>query len=864
MSASNNVTVSINGDSTGLMQALTMAQGGLQDFQDQVGQMGGATTAQMTAVGNAFSGFSQVGRSAIDIVTGPLDPLIDKLAQVRDRAGMVLETMTLWRGFDFVTQQIQSWTSALFELNNTMERTQTGWMFLFGTGQNASSMGIAQGLADYTKRESFNIPFTRQDMLQAITSLATTNPNASIVEKYLPLIADFASTRTNFAGQPLTLGQAAYSLVGAQEGYTRMLKYDLKINPEDLKKLGWNEKDPTTLFPALQKYADERHITGASKYIATHTWFGEKSSFEDRIQNFQLMAGQGLFKGMENDLNSFTTWWDAHQHQLDAFATMMGTNIANALKTASGAAKEFFSGWSSNGSIKELTSQVQHAITGAQSGYTRMLYYDLHVNAKDLEQYGYDPKKPTTLTNALEMYARLHHINLFTNHPLSLAGAAGYAAHGLLGDLGAGLGGLVQGGSGLLNAFVQPMRELANVLNNPAVKEGFAAVGHFLGELGKVRLTFSVDVLAGFFRGIAQSGAGQALEHLVQALDRMLQKSGPLSSFAGTLAQIAGGAIGTALTLIANGLTLIANGLAAVAANQAGLDLLKVGLAIVAGLIAGELVSSVIALTVSLWSAAAAEFAVMWPVYLLIAAIAALAFIIVEVVQHWHDITTALGHFKEAVGDFLGSAGKRIGDFFQGLGTRAHNALVSIQQAPGKFGAAISQAWDDHVTKPIETALATLITKALHWGENLIHNIADGIKNGLHWLQDAVNSALDVVSKKWQHSVPQEGPLKDEILWGTHMMQNIAAGMLKGIPYVAAASLQAANAIGVPLTNAAMLAGNISNISYGGMASTINIHASSYSYVQQIAREALAMKDQQEYLSSHAPGGFRAFGSMGV
>lgn len=824
MSASNNVTVSINGDSTGLMQALTMAQGGLQDFQDQVGQMGGATTAQMAAVGNAFFGFSQVGRSAIDIVTGPLDPLIDKLGQVRDRAGMVLETMTLWRGFDFVTQQIQSWTSALFELNNTMERTQTGWMFLFGTGSNASSRGIAQGLADYTKRESFNIPFTRQDMLQAITSLATTNPNASIVEKYLPLIADFASTRTNFAGQPLTLGQAAYSLVGAQEGYTRMLKYDLKINPQDLKNLGWNEKDPTTLFPALQKYADQRHITGASKYIATHTWFGEKSSFEDRIQNFQLMAGQGLFKGMESDLNSFTTWWDTHQHQLDAFATMMGTNIANALKTASGAAKDFFSGWSSNGA---LITAIHGFLTGAHGG---------------------------TLTSTA----------IAKQSPLSLAGEAGYAAHGLLGDLGAGLGSLVQGGSGLLNAFVQPMRELANVLNNPAVKEGFAAVGHFLGELGKVRLTFSVDVLAGFFRGIAQSGAGQALEHLVQALDRMLQKSGPLSLFAGTLAQIAGGAIGTALTLIANGLTLIANGLAAVAANQAGLDLLKVGLAIVAGLIAGELVSSVVALTVSLWSAAAAEFAVMWPVYLLIAAIAALAFIIVEVVQHWKDITTALGHFKDAVGDFLGGAGRRIGDFFQGLGTWAHNALVSIQQAPGKFGAAISQAWDDHVTKPIETALATLITKALEYGEDLIHNIAQGIENGIQWVEGAVNQVGSKIHSVLGHSVPTEGPLKDELTWMPHMMQNLALGIVGGVPLVAAASLQAANAIGLPLTNAAMLSGNIANISYGGMASTINIHASSYSYVQQIAREALAMKDQQEYLDAHAPGGFRAFGSMGV
>jgi hypothetical protein len=117
-----------------------------------------------------------------------------------------------------------------------------------------------------------------------------------------------------------------------------------------------------------------------------------------------------------------------------------------------------------------------------------------------------------------------------------------------------------------------------------------------------------------------------------------------------------------------------------------------------------------------------------------------------------------------------------------------------------------------------------------------------------------------------QHSVPREGPLADELSWMPHMMSNLAGGIVAGIPLINAASLRAANAIGVPLSNAALAAGNIttSNVSYGGVATNVHIYASDYGYIQRIAEEAISMRNRQDSLATHAPGGFRSFGSLGV
>ncbi len=227
----------------------------------------------------------------------------------------------LYNMFDTLITKTRQFATEMFNLNATMERYQTSWAYLFGTGDNPKSNAMAQGMADWTKKESYFYPTTRQDMLAAINAAGMATNDPKLIEKYFPDIADITSTRTNALGQPVSMQQAMMSLVQANNGMSRMLKYDLKITPEDLQKYGWTDSgDFANLLESLKKYNEAKHLKGAPRHIATSTYYGAKSSFEDRIQNFQLDTGQEVFKAIKGDLNEFTDWWDANQGKINQIA----------------------------------------------------------------------------------------------------------------------------------------------------------------------------------------------------------------------------------------------------------------------------------------------------------------------------------------------------------------------------------------------------------------------------------------------------------------------------------------------------------------------------------------------------------------
>lgn len=465
-------------------------------------QIGGNAAGAVSAANQTSSAVTQLGSAAhtagghMDLLKTVLGPLGGALEQVAGRARMVLETMILWRSIDFIKNQIEGWTSALFELNNTMEKTQTGWQFLFGTGDNAASRSMAADLANWTKTQSYFYPFTRQDILGSINAagMATQDPN--LIKQYLPDIADVASVRTNFAGQPVTLQQAMYALSMANEGMSRMLKYDLKITPEDLKKFGWNEGsgDFANLLEALKKYNVAHHLTGASKYVATHTFFGEWSSFEDRIQNMQLLIGQHMFTALKDDLGNFTEWWDQHQKQLDAIGEWMGLKIGNGVKNLSLFARDFALG-AFNGSGGGLGG----ALGGVAGGGGR----DVLALIQGLLSSG--PVGSGTFITPLKELAQA------LNAP---------GAHIFFTDLGTVLG----------------------VIQNTVVTTGLTLLESVFTQIGQSGV------------GDALIGLVVALQNLLMVLQPVI---GPLATLLG---QIVGLGIGNALTMLANLLHAVAQG----------------------------------------------------------------------------------------------------------------------------------------------------------------------------------------------------------------------------------------------------------------------------------------------------------------
>lgn len=307
--------------------------------------LGGAMASM--GMGGGLSGmFGALG----DAIGGVISPMMGFVEQ----AGAMVAGLVSFSVLNDVIQEVQGFTDALIQLNIQTEKNQFAWQYLFGGGNNPQGAAIAQQMADWTKSFSMQIPYTRQDLLNAITALAPTGLSAQGLEHYMPTIADLAATRDPNAN----LAQVANVIMSASMGYTRMLKYDLKINPEDLIQYGLNAtgtgtgihiNDPNTLLPALEAYAKANHLSGAAKDVAHSTFWGEWSSFIDRIQNFELSTGDKLFGNLKQTLNDLSSWIDTHQDQISRFSDLIANTLGGAFKTAADWVGQFMSGVGQSG-----------------------------------------------------------------------------------------------------------------------------------------------------------------------------------------------------------------------------------------------------------------------------------------------------------------------------------------------------------------------------------------------------------------------------------------------------------------------------------------------------------------------------------
>lgn len=801
------IVVMINGNAVPLLAAINQATAGLNQLQNAADQTG----AHAGGMGNVFSG------------------ILGTLGQFAEQIGHVIETMVLWRSLDFVTSMIQEWTSALFDLNNTMERTQTSWEYLFGTGNNATSQQMAQGLADWTKTASYSYPFTRQDMLGAINAagMATNDPN--LIKQYLPDIADIASTRTNFAGQPVTLQQAMYSLSMANEGQSRMLKYDLKINPEDLKKYGWDENahDFSNLLQALDKYNKAHNLTGAAQTIATTTWFGEWSSFEDRIQNLQLLLGQGVFENLKGDLNQFTEWWDAHQTQINAIGTWLANDLAGGIRAVSGAARDFSFGafW---GDVMAVPGQK-------------------------------DPKTGKT-------------VGAKEGTPDSTLGYMGAIAHGVGADalnLVEKLGqGLQKGGA--LEGIYNLMKGISEIANNPATKE-------YLGDLATIAGITVGSGLQALGWAIKQIGDGIAWMSKTPFMKQVLKD------------------ISDAMTDLGKSLGDLGKALPPGTVDLIGHLLFILG----AGIVLAPLAMFLGLLKLLSWWAEGWAWglgmvgrAFDWlgtTVHNILTPIGQFRDRIVEAITHnktlqqiFGDVISIMRSGKEIFDAVTGAVGRFKDRVIEGIEKSALFRAV-MQEVKEKLADARAE-WDRITTAAsnlrekfaeaadqIRTKILDLLSQARQWGQHLIQNLIDGITDKIGDLTQAVSNIANKIKGLLGHSVPREGPLKDELTWMPHMMQNLATGITANVPLVARASQTAASAVAAAWNGAgvsgsggvALSGGSGPSVSYGDSSVTQHIYAPSTTEVQRLIATSVARTNQQSALAAMMPGGYMRYGNVG-
>lgn len=405
-----------------LTESVLKTMGGFGGFMVALNSTIGVVTEVASVIGGAVGGFLQFAETIGGVVVGALRQAGEEVANL--------------------TQQV-------FELNKSTEQNTGSWLYIYGGGNTPQGRGITQGLMNWTSSFSMQVPYTRQDLMGAVTALGRAGLSDKQVEQYMSTIADMGALNPQ-----RNLTQAAWSIQGAMHGYSRMLKYDYGINPDELYQFGYDENNPEqTLLPALKSYLHARHMLGAAKYAATETFWGAESSFIDRLQNFGLQVGgtglngaidnNSMFGVMKQGLVGLSDWWDKHSKQIGQIADFFKNILGGAFKTAGDFLQGLAQGLQSSG-VVSFFEGVMRSLGGV-------------LNSKDLQAGA-----------------------------SNLGALVGKGLGALLMDIGKGLEGLFKGlgMSGAGGSLLDGLKNVVNWLSDPKHQQDIEKVGEDLGKLG--------------------------------------------------------------------------------------------------------------------------------------------------------------------------------------------------------------------------------------------------------------------------------------------------------------------------------------------------------------------------------------------
>lgn len=183
-----------------------------------------------------------------------------------------------------------------------------------------------------------------------------------------------------------------------------------------------------------------------------------------------------------------------------------------------------------------------------------------------------------------------------------------------------------------------------------------------------------------------------------------------------------------------------------------------------------------------------------------------------------------IGNLVSMVLSFIGDLVTRVVTFFLSLGIRvlaAVNYMVNlVLHTIRGWVASILKLANDMVdgflgfiaslpTKAESTFLTLvantqkLVTDLKNLGldaaNGLINNLVSGLQNGISKIKEVVGNIAGVIGSVLHHSVPEEGPLRDDDQWGGHLVDNLVVGMQGRIPNLASAANQVASAIRGPI-----------------------------------------------------------------
>lgn len=445
-------------------------------------------------VGLLLKGVTDLGGGILDLGGKLVELPLDLFQTGIEDSIRLVEQLT-----DRLVQLGEQGLQQAFSVTEMSEKNLVNWAFLwggvdtqagtpgYGTGPG---LGPANELLQWSKQASLKMPWTRQDLMAAITTLSgEPGQNVSDIESHLSLISDLAATQ----GRPgITLNWAAMAAMRGDQGQRRMLLYELKLTPEELANYGYDESDNSTFYPALEKYAKSRGSFGASDFISTQTLWGAQTSMVDRLQNFGMSlmgwndnpqsltddVKQGSpFWYIKKDLSDVAAWFDSHKSELQTWGDLISRALGGGLQL----------GTTTLGGLGDALQK---------SGLSEYLQKSL----KDFGDFLNNPNTQQTFSQIGEV-------------------VGGVLGPGLQ-DMGSGIQTFLTAlsGSGLGQDILSDLEKFGAWLQSPEGKAAFQEFGQIMGNVVGGGLKTAYDAAKGFLQGLGDSGLGQAILNLLNQM----------------------------------------------------------------------------------------------------------------------------------------------------------------------------------------------------------------------------------------------------------------------------------------------------------------------------------------------------------
>lgn len=148
-------------------------------------------------------------------------------------------------------------------------------------------------------------------------------------------------------------------------------------------------------------------------------------------------------------------------------------------------------------------------------------------------------------------------------------------------------------------------------------------------------------------------------------------------------------------------------------------------------------------------------------------------------VQNWASNMVSMA--SEAGSNFVGS----VVSFISGLPSAVWNWLSSALNNVWNFAGQLAQAGANAASGLVNNIIGTissLPSQLYNWGVDMVRGIANGIRNAIGYVTNAVSSVANKIKSFLHFSRPDEGPLAEYESWMPDMVEGLSDSLRKASP----------------------------------------------------------------------------------